>query len=691
MNKIFKIFGMMMACAAIFTACETDTPDDTPTVVEPIFPEAVETNVIGGEVYTLAIEPNMDWVVTIPETVAAYFQILDGDNHVYTMRGKAGSHEIKINVTNTEDFDADHTCKVSMTMQGETKVIATLTKVKKARELRLYAAQIDENAFVYEADENSDLTFAYQSEEMTSNASAAMFWPEGMGMYTARVKVEANFEWLIDGMPNWIQPIESGKAGVTELWIKGDAGHYPTEASEATLSFVAASNPEIVMATMKVSIPSSKEIFILESFSKESLFNHLGHIFNTSLGEYVYEDENLDDDKDEGFGVGAGQITAIDGVKVCAVAFTKQSGVLTATLNPEWVTLSISDWDTTEASLIQSRTVEYGVTVNGGDVRTASIFVLPADMEADINLMCVQEGGVATGSFTEAYLPYLATTINQEQAPGSIQPKDEDAMIKAGAKLERLGSDSDLFTLFPDAKEAYSLLYTDKSIATGDAALLDIAKTITGLTYYYIPKDSKTLTMMGYSTTWLKFTYNATTGSKIEMDPSKATAVKNEESGDQEGYIVLSTSEGVLAVIWCRYNEDVKIVEEVEPVNLSFYNVEGAEANGSTLVELTEGDLFKQYNDKYGVPVYHLTFTKERTNMSMLTGLYNKKTETPYNVMFDNEADKEWLTYEASQDFQMISMNSNLGNGKTGALVFLNADESYRCVLLCSLQLEENK
>ena len=691
MKKIFNIFSIALLCAAIsFVSCENTNVDDNKGGA-PEWPTVIEAEVLAGEIYTLNINPNVDWVLTVPETMAAYFQIQDGENQVYTLRGKAGEAAVKINVSNIEDYDTNRVCEVSLTMKGETRVIAVLTKVKIERSLKIYAAQLEDGAYVYNPDTESSLTFAYESEDMTANASAAMFWPEGMGAYMARVKVEANFEWLIDGMPNWIQPIEGGKAGVTELWIKGDAGHYPTETSEATLSFVVASNPELVMATMHVTIPSSKDIFMLDGFSKESLFNHLGHIYNASVGEYVYEDENLDDDKDEGFGFGTGYITAIDGVKVCAVAFTKQSGALIATLNPKWVNLTISDWDTKEASLIQSRTIEYGVTINDGDARTASLFVLPADMEADINLMCVEEGGVATGAFTEAYLPYLVTTINQEQVPGSVQPKDEAAMLKAGAKLERLASDSEVFGLFPDAKEAYSLIYNNNDTVKSDDVLLNISKTLTAMGYFYVPKDSNAPVQMGFSNTWLKISYTSTAGPiKVAMDPSKSTAIKNEATGDKEGYIALKDAEGIFAVIFCRYNEDVVLVEEetAEPVNISFYNPEGAKGNNSTLVQLTEGDLFKQYNDKYGVPVYHLTFTRERVSMSMLTGLYNKKTEMPYNVMFDNESDKEWLTYEASEEYQMVTMNSKLGNGKSGALVFKNADDSYRCVLICTLQLQ---
>ena len=100
---------------------------------------------------TLNINPNVDWVLTIPETMAAYFQIQDGESQVYTLRGKAGEAEVKINTSNIEDYDLDRVCEVSLTMKGETRVIAVLTKAKKVRSLKIYAAQLEDGAYVYVA------------------------------------------------------------------------------------------------------------------------------------------------------------------------------------------------------------------------------------------------------------------------------------------------------------------------------------------------------------------------------------------------------------------------------------------------------------------------------------------------------------------------------------------------------------
>ena len=81
MKKIFNIFITALLCAALsFVSCENANVDDNsssqPANTTPEWPTVIEAEVLAGEVYTLNINPNVDWVLTIPETMAAYFQTL---------------------------------------------------------------------------------------------------------------------------------------------------------------------------------------------------------------------------------------------------------------------------------------------------------------------------------------------------------------------------------------------------------------------------------------------------------------------------------------------------------------------------------------------------------------------------------------------------------------------------------------
>ena len=122
MKNIFRIMCSLMCVCALFTACSDDD------VIAPEFPTSkLVKNVQAGEVVTISINPNLDWEISINENEATYFQLLDGSNAVYNMRGMAGSHQIKVQVADLIDMDKDHVCEVSMTMGNQTEVIAVLT------------------------------------------------------------------------------------------------------------------------------------------------------------------------------------------------------------------------------------------------------------------------------------------------------------------------------------------------------------------------------------------------------------------------------------------------------------------------------------------------------------------------------------------------------------------------------------
>ena len=110
---------------------------------------------------------------------------------------------------------------------------------------------------------------------------------------------------------------------------------------------------------------------------------------------------------------------------------------------------------------------------------------------------------------------------------------------------------------------------------------------------------------------------------------------------------------------------------------MNFYYPEYAAQQNSTLVELTSGELYTKYAS-YGEKVYHLTYTTATPNLSMLKGL-------PQSWSYLNTADEEWLKYEYSEDFQMVTMDAQTGNGKTGALIFGEGS----LVLICTLNIAQ--
>lgn len=655
MKKFFSLASLLLAASILFTACGGDTTEggEQNTPLEPLFPAVVTATVAPASEYTLTIEPNMAWEVSVPESTAAYFHIKSGDNAVYTLRGDAGKHTVVIAVADIEDFDEDHICEVTMKMQSKTQTIATLTLARKARELKLYPVVVDNNAFGYATE--GELTYAYSDSEVAPEG-LAMIWPEEMALYSTRVKVESNFNWIVDGTPEWITPIEGGSAGVTELWIKGNAAKYPTTAQSAVLSFVDASAVDKTINTLKVSIPAATDIFMVEGMTPTSQFNYQGMVYNTMIGEYV-----------EG-GVYA-TVTAVDGAAALVVEFTETAGLVQPILAPAWVTAQLSAWDSTDDSVIQSRSLTITTAANDGVARKATVIVVPQSLVTDnIDLIAVN------GEITETYKPYVATVVEQAGDPGSIEIVGEQTMEAAGSSIDTLDSTHWIFGSFATAKVGYDVLYT--SHWAYEDWYVNVVRPYTEIKCYSFDATGAMIELND-SNAWITTSIFGTNSEKVRiiMDATMPTAEpsKNALTGDYEGVVTFADADGVFAIIFCRYNE----AAASQNTGVAFYYPEYAAQQNSTLVELTSGELYTKYAS-YGEKVYHLTYTTATPNLSMLVGL-------PQEWDYVDSADKSWLSYEYSQETQMVVMNAQAGNGKTGALVFGQG----QIVLICTLNIAQ--
>ena len=108
-------------------------------VPAPNFPEKTALGIEVGGTCSIPIEPNQDWSVSIDQNEAGeWFWIDDDGMTAYTVRGKAGKHEVVIRVSDKEENDTDRSIDVSMTMGGQTQVIATVTRGKVERTFDLY-------------------------------------------------------------------------------------------------------------------------------------------------------------------------------------------------------------------------------------------------------------------------------------------------------------------------------------------------------------------------------------------------------------------------------------------------------------------------------------------------------------------------------------------------------------------------
>ena len=165
--------GAALLALALAAACH---PDEPVVTVTPEFPELVENNnVLPGETLSFSFVPNMDWTVRIPEESIKWFSIIDGAFETDYISGKASETavEIKVKVSELEEFDSARVCEITLTMGGETRVIAKYSRQPKERTIAVYAAQVNGDEFVFGGEDGG---YVYSDQEAES---IDLLWPEG--------------------------------------------------------------------------------------------------------------------------------------------------------------------------------------------------------------------------------------------------------------------------------------------------------------------------------------------------------------------------------------------------------------------------------------------------------------------------------------------------------------------------------
>ena len=349
------------ACLAAASCSDSDKEIKAPS---PNFPEAVSPTIGAGETFTIEIDPNQDWEASVPTATAAWFWIEDGTQKVWTLRGGAGPARIVIAAAELEEFDDNRVCEVTMTMGGQSKVIATITRGTLQRGFTLRTCQLDEYGdFIYNPDgTESGLTYLYGTDPAEN---IALTWPEGRTGFSMPVLVEANFEWVLGKLPEWLEiPAKTiGEPGAQlELRLQGDASRYPLDGAEETLVFTDKNNSE-VSYEIPISIPACRDIFSVSGMSAETKFNAKAEYFNSMNGDWVP-------------GSAMGSVQSIDGAKFYLFAEVPQQWgdpYLSAEAEDlAWILLTEEPWDSTPGSdVVQSRQFTVGVTENGGEARKA--------------------------------------------------------------------------------------------------------------------------------------------------------------------------------------------------------------------------------------------------------------------------------------------------------------------------------
>ena len=246
MKNIRNYIAFMMLATFMAVSCGKENgPEPDNKKVEPNFPDLVENyDVKPGEVITLSFTPNYNWTLSVVAEQRHWFLIQDGSFTLSDLHGYAseGPVEAKIIVTDKQEFDKNLSCDVTLTMDGQTKVIAKYMLPAKERTL--------------------DVT----SEQMQSDV-IALAWSADDADFRADVQVTSNTEWTVE-TPEWLDVnVPETTTGVVDLVFTGES----LEAAEGTVVFKAGDS---VLKEVKVSVPSCMEFEIYTAVMKDGEFEY---------------------------------------------------------------------------------------------------------------------------------------------------------------------------------------------------------------------------------------------------------------------------------------------------------------------------------------------------------------------------------------------------------------------------------
>ena len=426
-TNFWKFAAAFVVGLAAVVAC--DKPEPEPVVVEPVFPETVlEENVEAGATVEVSFEANLDWELSIPAAEQNKYWLDDAGVPASKVSGKAGSQTVSVVFSEDVYYDANVLCEVTLTMGGQSKVIAKLTRLAINRALEVYVA------------EKSDWAFktTYGTEKATALELTTF---TGDVTYTLPIQVVANYDWSL-ALPEWcagsIKDAEtlSGKAGqVVEILLTGNVTESVKAGAAGVAKFIDATDNAQSME-LPLTFPAfADRIEWSEPSSME--FDHTGTSTMPAIG-YVL------------------------GMQGYVIKALEWNGQWHATAYADWVT--VTPGEATEG-LLQQSAVTLGVTANEGQERYADLFLFPASM-ANVKAEDICEANDAC-SIKAQYEKYYIGRLTQAGVPMPfivpVFPSDQlEAEGVFFTDLEPKGEDNIMQWDIEGAESYHKITYTSQ-------------------------------------------------------------------------------------------------------------------------------------------------------------------------------------------------------------------------------------
>lgn len=597
-NFLFRVVWLLAGFGLAFASCsdsDTDSADGTPA-----FPTPVTTNIAPGAQYSLTIEPNMDWEAKIPNEVATDFWFLDKGHIAYTLHGSAGKTTLTVVASELENFDGDRVCEVSLTMGGQTQVIATLTIANQERTITIHTALPDpdpkESGSLFLRDEESG-EYKYAADAVET---FAMVSHEGEYNYMQRLLIESNFEWAIGKYPDWmILDNTKGSAGKTELFIRTDSEKCPWEDIAASLVFIDASdtNNPVEVDDIKVGMTGCGDR-VFTGLAAEEVFNAAGAYYNATQGSYGSPDYGTTKNFELAYG------------SQVALVVEDAGGKLSVGNDASWIRfVKAIEWEeAAKTAGLWSHNLQILCASNTGKARKAYVVAIPRAQ--------VPEGFdpadlVAGQQIAQAYRPFVVSTITQSAAAGEfIKVETFDGSDEFYTFTQLPGGDWPLVDAWSSAPVAYNLTY--KTAFAYEMAPMEFSTPYKSAEYYSLEEGPSATAQI--SPLWLGLEPSAWEKGKewVKLKGSYdydnmiftwADGLKPEMPG---AYIVFKDEAGqILGIVEFMYIHEDKGEEDDVKVSLA------APIDGVTLAPITAGD--GDFDPEMECPQYKLTVTKTLT------------------------------------------------------------------------------
>lgn len=627
---IYKVFSIAVLAFAV--SCTEKEPEVT---VEPVFPEMVTKNeIVPGTKLTLSFTPNMDWTVSIPEESLKWFKILNGKFEEQSISGSASrlAQRITIVTTSEESFSL-RSCKVNLTMGGQTKPIASYTLQAKERVVEVYPATFSENGFSF-----VDEAYVYDSKSLTSDDTIELVWDENENVFMFPINIKSNFEWTAS-WPEWarVDIDAESTVGDVPVQIYGIDSKLPDYAAEGVVTF---NNGDQQMASFKLLIPGSRDKFKFNIGGHSSLtFDHATY-FRAETG--TFSKEPIDG--------------SLFGPKECRIEVLELVDNKYVPLTESWLDAAfVTAWDNVEgAAVLQNRNINISVKYyTEKQDRKALILFLPATAPANISE--IFEGDMM--QVKTKYAQY-AIPVTQLARPSEFFTFDYGISEREFAGLYFSKATSGLLPeknfKFAAGTEVwqYDMKYT-RSISSSKSA---VSLTEPYATVEIYDAQGNIITGENLSEYWLNYEElgDVMYGQVVMIEENLPTEEIIGEEGEPvkvrvesiDGYVVFKNHQGeVLSIVHCFYvKEKLSEVDIYEEASAEvFLDPEAAKAAGVSAYKITAGPTYQQFIEMES-PIYILTSTYDNQTFTIKTStacsMYTCQEEPNYGpkmVTVDNQ------------------------------------------------------